>query len=108
MSHPLISKVEEKVKGNSVIIFMKGTPESTQCGFSAKACELLRAAGAAKFAAVDVLSEGPLREAVKEYTQWPTIPQIFIHGKFIGGSDIVTEMYERGELQKLLKGGSTI
>ena len=104
MSHPLISKVEEKVKGNSVIIFMKGTPESPQCGFSAKACELLSAAGAAKLASVDVLSETSFREAVKEYTQWPTIPQIFIHGKFIGGSDIVTEMYESGELQKLLKG----
>ena len=107
MSHPLISKVEEKVKGNSVMIFMKGTPESPQCGFSAKACELLRTAGAEKLASVDVLSETSFREAVKEYTQWPTIPQIFIHGKFIGGSDIVTEMYESGELQKLLKGGST-
>ena len=104
MSNPLISKVEEKVKGNSVMIFMKGTPENPQCGFSAKACELLSAAGAEKLASVDVLSETSFREAVKEYTQWPTIPQIFIHGKFIGGSDIVTEMYESGELQKLLKG----
>ncbi len=104
MSHPLISKIEEKIKGNPVMIFMKGTPENPQCGFSAKACELLSAAGAEKLASVDVLSETSFREAVKEYTQWPTIPQIFIHGNFIGGSDIVTEMYENGELQKLLKG----
>ncbi len=104
MVHPLISKVEEKVKNNPVIIFMKGTPESPQCGFSAKSCEILKAAGVEKLASVDLLSDDPLWEALEEYTKWPTAPQIFIQGKFIGGCDIVTEMYERGELQTLLKG----
>ena len=103
MSNPLQSKIEEKVKQNPVIIFMKGTPEAPHCGFSAKACEVLRAAGVKKLASVDVLSDDDLWGALEEYTQWPTVPQIFIHGQFIGGCDIVTEMYERGELQELLK-----
>jgi monothiol glutaredoxin len=99
----LLKKVEEQVKSNPVIIYMKGTAQFPQCGFSARACQVLRAAGAAKFESVDVLSDDPLWEALEEYTQWPTVPQIFINGKFIGGCDIVTEMYERGELQELLK-----
>ncbi len=103
MSNPLQAKIEEKVKQNPVIIFMKGTPEAPHCGFSAKACEVLRAAGVKKLASVDVLSDDDLWGALEEYTQWPTVPQIFIHGQFIGGCDIVTEMYERGELQELLK-----
>ena len=102
MAHPLISKVDEKVKGSPVMIFMKGTPESPGCGFSAKGCEVLRAAGVAKIASFDVLSDDALWEALEEYTKWPTVPQIFINGKFIGGCDIATEMYENGELQKLL------
>ncbi len=103
MAHPLVPKVEEKVKSNPVIIFMKGTPDFPQCGFSARACQVLRAAGVEKVVGVDVLSDDPLWEALEEYTQWPTVPQIFINGQFIGGCDIVTEMYERGELQEMLK-----
>lgn len=103
MAHPLASKVEEKVKSNKVIIFMKGTKEFPACGFSARACQLLSAAGAEDFESVDVLSDDPLWDALEDVTKWPTVPQIFIGGKFIGGCDIVTEMYERGELQKLLK-----
>lgn len=103
MAHPLISKVEDKVKSNPVIIFMKGTPDFPQCGFSARAVQVLRAAGVKDIAAVDVLADDPLWEALEEFTQWPTVPQIFIGGKFIGGCDIVTEMYERGELQDVLK-----
>ncbi len=103
MTHPLISKVEETVKSKPVVIFMKGTPHFPHCGFSARAVKVLRAAGVTDFAAVDVLSDDPLWEALEEFTQWPTVPQIFIHGKFIGGSDIISEMYERGELQELLK-----
>ncbi|MBL7714186.1 MAG: Grx4 family monothiol glutaredoxin [Bdellovibrionales bacterium] len=102
MAHPLISKVEEKVKGNPVMIFMKGTPEFPQCGFSARAVQVLKAAGAEKMGAVDVLSDDPLWDALEEYTKWPTVPQIFINGQFVGGCDIVTELYERGELQDLL------
>jgi monothiol glutaredoxin len=103
MAHHLILKVEEKVKSSPVVIFMKGTPQFPQCGFSARACQVLRSAGVENFEGVDVLSDDPLWEALEEYTQWPTVPQIFIHGKFIGGCDIVSEMYEQGELQKLVK-----
>ena len=103
MSHPMISKVEEKVKSSPVVIFMKGTPDFPQCGFSARACQVLKAAGVENIVGVDVLSDDPLWEALEEYTQWPTVPQIFINGKFIGGCDIVAEMYERGELQQVVK-----
>ena len=102
MSHPLISKVKEIVDSAPVVIFMKGTPQFPQCGFSAKACQVLRAAGVENLKGIDVLSDDPLWDALEEHTQWPTVPQIFIHGKFIGGCDIVTEMYEQGELQELL------
>ncbi|MGZ3687981.1 MAG: Grx4 family monothiol glutaredoxin [Bdellovibrionota bacterium] len=100
--NPLIAKVEEKVKSGDVVIFMKGTPQFPQCGFSARAVQVLKAAGVQKIESVDVLSDDPLWGALEEFTQWPTVPQIFIKGKFIGGCDIVTEMYERGELQELL------
>lgn len=103
MSHPLKTKVEEIVKSAPVAIFMKGTPQFPQCGFSSKACQVLKAAGAQNMVGVDVLSDDPLWEALEEFTQWPTVPQIFIKGQFIGGCDIVSEMYERGELQQMLK-----
>lgn len=101
--HALRSKVEEKVNSSPVVIFMKGTPQFPQCGFSSRACQVLRAAGAENLVGVDVLSDDPLWEALEDFTQWPTVPQIFIKGKFVGGCDIVSEMYERGELQELLK-----
>ena len=104
-TNPLIKKIEERVQSNPVIIFMKGTPQFPQCGFSARTCQVLRAAGVENFDAFDVLSDDPMWGALEEYTQWPTVPQVFIHGKFIGGCDIVSEMYERGELQELLKAG---
>lgn len=102
MAHPLISKVEEKVKSSPVVIFMKGTPDFPQCGFSARACQVLKAAGVNQFESVDVLSDDPLWDALEDYTKWPTVPQIFIHGKFIGGCDILNEMYDRGELEEAL------
>ncbi len=102
MSNALVSKVEEIVKSSQVAIFMKGTPDFPACGFSARAVQVLRAAGVTQFASVDVLSDDPLWGALEEFTKWPTVPQIFVNGKFIGGSDIVMEMYERGELQTLL------
>jgi monothiol glutaredoxin len=104
MSHPLVSKIEEIVKANPVVIFMKGTPDFPQCGFSARACQILKSAGAGKLHGIDVLSDDPLWDALEEHTKWPTVPQIFINGQFIGGCDIVTEMFERGELQKMLGG----
>jgi monothiol glutaredoxin len=98
----LIKKIEEQIGSNPVMIYMKGTPQFPQCGFSARACQVLQAAGAKKLGSVDVLSDDPLWTALEEFTQWPTVPQIFIAGKFIGGCDIVTEMYERGELQEAI------
>ena len=103
MAHPLVTKVDKITKENPVVIFMKGTPDFPQCGFSNRAVQVLRAAGVDNIQGIDVLSDEPLWEALEEFTQWPTVPQIFIKGKFIGGSDIVMEMYERGELQELLK-----
>ena len=103
MSHPLRSKIEEKVKSSSVVIFMKGTPQFPQCGFSNKACQVLKAAGVDDLVGVDVLADDPLWEALEDYTQWPTVPQIFIKGKFVGGCDIISEMAERGELADALK-----
>ncbi len=103
MAHPLISKVEETIKSAPVVIFMKGTAQFPQCGFSSRAVRVLKAAGADQLVSVDVLADDPLWEALEEFTQWPTVPQIFIKGEFVGGCDIVTEMYERGELQEALK-----
>lgn len=102
MSHPLRNKVEEKVKSSPVVIFMKGTPDFPACGFSNKAVQVLRAVGVNQMTAIDVLADDPLWEALEEFTQWPTVPQIFVNGQFIGGCDIISEMYERGELQELL------
>lgn len=103
MAHALTSKVEEKVKSAPVVIFMKGTPQFPQCGFSARACQVLQAAGVQNLVGVDVLSDDPLWEALEDFTQWPTVPQIFVHGKFVGGCDIICEMYENGELKEMLK-----
>ena len=103
MAHPLVSKIEEKVKSSPVVIFMKGTPQFPQCGFSARTVQILKAAGVENIVGVDVLADDPLWEALEDFTKWPTVPQIFIKGQFIGGCDIVTEMFERGELQELLK-----
>ena len=103
MSHPRRDDVEKLVKENPVTIFMKGTPDFPMCGFSAKAVQVLKAAGVKSLKGVDVLSDDPLWEALEEYSQWPTVPQIFIGGKFVGGCDIVTEMFERGELQEMIQ-----
>lgn len=103
MAHPKIPEIEKLVKENSVLICMKGSPDFPMCGFSARAVQVLKAAGVQEIAHLDVLSDDPMWDALEEYTKWPTVPQIFIGGKFVGGCDIVTEMYERGELQELLK-----
>lgn len=98
----LKKKVEEQVKGNKVVIYMKGTKDFPMCGFSAKAVSVLKTLNMPIFD-VDVLSDDPLWGALEEYTQWPTVPQIFINGEFIGGCDIISEIHERGELEKLAK-----
>ena len=95
--------IKETVEKNAVVLFMKGTGQFPQCGFSSKAVQLLQSAGAPNVVTVNVLEDEELRQAIKEYSNWPTIPQLYINGEFIGGSDIMTEMHANGELQELLK-----
>jgi monothiol glutaredoxin len=97
-------RVKQLVTSNDVVLFMKGNKMFPQCGFSARAVGILQHAGA-KFETVDVLSDPEIRQGVKDYSNWPTIPQLYIKGEFVGGSDIMMEMYESGELQKKLAGG---
>lgn len=96
-------EIDSLVKGNDVVLFMKGNQMFPQCGFSARAVGILRQCGV-KFKDVDVLSNPEIREGVKAYSSWPTIPQLYIRGEFVGGSDIMMEMYESGELQKVITG----
>jgi monothiol glutaredoxin len=92
-------KIKSQVEGNNVVLYMKGSPMFPQCGFSGRAVEILKACGA-DFESVDVLSNPDIREGIKQYSNWPTIPQLYINGEFIGGSDIMLELYQNGELQK--------
>ena len=94
--------IKEQVTRNPIVLYMKGSPDFPQCGFSANAVNILRACGVDKFFSVNVLEEPEIRQGIKEFANWPTIPQLYIGGEFIGGSDIITEMYKNGELQKLL------
>jgi len=94
-------KIDEMLKNNKVVLFMKGTPEQPQCGFSNKVCEILRQLNIT-FLSVNVLEDENLREGIKHYSDWPTIPQLYINRNFIGGCDIVKEMHEKGELEKIL------
>ena len=98
--------VQEQIKNiveeNSVMLFMKGSPDFPQCGFSGRLVQILQACGV-QFASADVLSDDNIRQGIKDFSNWPTIPQLYINGEFIGGSDIVTEMYESGELQAKLE-----
>lgn len=96
-------KIHQTVTGNPVVLFMKGTPQFPQCGFSSRAVQILQACGIKDFVAVNVLADADVRQGIKEYANWPTIPQLYIQGEFVGGSDIMTEMYQAGELQKQLE-----
>ena len=94
--------IHKQVTENPVVLYMKGTPQFPQCGFSANAVNLLKACGVTQFLAVNVLEDTEIRQGVKDYANWPTIPQLYIRGQFVGGSDIMREMYQSGELQRLL------
>jgi monothiol glutaredoxin len=96
-------RIRETVTGNSVVLYMKGTPQFPQCGFSAKAVQILKACGVSNLVTVDVLADPDIRQGIKEYANWPTIPQLYISGEFVGGSDIMTEMYQSGELQQQIE-----
>ena len=95
-------RIRETVTGNPVVLFMKGTPQFPQCGFSATAVQILKACGVSNFTSVNVLEDMEVRDGIKQYANWPTIPQLYIDGEFVGGSDIMTEMYQSGELQQVL------
>ncbi len=95
-------RIDSIVKGNPVVLFMKGTAQFPQCGFSGRAIQLLKASGAPSLTTVNVLEDDAIRQGIKDYANWPTIPQLYIDGEFVGGSDIMMEMYESGELQQLL------
>jgi monothiol glutaredoxin len=93
--------IKETVESNRVVLFMKGSKTFPQCGFSARAVEILKKCGV-EFKDVNVLTDPGLRQGIKDYSQWPTIPQVYVDGKFLGGSDILNEMFQSGELQKVL------
>jgi len=95
-------RIKQQVESHPVVLFMKGSPQFPQCGFSALACQVLNACGVQEFHTVDVLADPEIRQGIKEFANWPTIPQLYVNGEFVGGSDIMREMYQSGELQKLL------
>jgi len=95
------SRIDEIVKGNDVVLFMKGTPLFPQCGFSSRAITILEHLGV-PFETVDVLQDQEIRQGIKDYSDWPTIPQLYVKGDFVGGSDIMMEMFQSGELQQLV------
>ena len=94
--------IKEQVTKNPVVLYMKGSPDFPQCGFSANAVGILRACGVDEFFSVNVLENPDIRQGIKEFANWPTIPQLYVKGEFVGGSDIMREMYETGELKKVL------
>lgn len=96
-------RIKEQVTQNPVVLYMKGSPRFPQCGFSGMAVQVLAACGVTDFVAVDVLQDPEIREGIKVYSSWPTIPQLYINGEFVGGSDIMREMYQSGELQQMLE-----
>jgi monothiol glutaredoxin len=95
--------IRDTVTKNPVVLFMKGSSDFPQCGFSSRAVQILQACGVTNIVTVNVLEDDEVRQAIKEFSNWPTIPQLFVRGEFVGGSDIMHEMYQSGELQTLLK-----
>ena len=94
--------IKQQVTTNPVVLYMKGNPHFPQCGFSATAVQILHACGVEEFFSVNVLEEPEIRQGIKEYANWPTIPQLYVNGEFVGGCDIMREMYANGELQQVL------
>jgi monothiol glutaredoxin len=96
-------RIDQLVKSNPVVLFMKGTAQFPMCGFSGRAMQILKACGASEITTVNVLEDEEIRQGIKDYANWPTIPQLYVNGEFVGGSDIMMEMYQAGELQEMLK-----
>lgn len=97
------SFISETVAENPVVLFMKGTAQAPQCGFSARAIQILRAVGLTQVVTINVLDDDEVRQGIKDFSNWPTIPQLYIGGEFVGGSDIVSEMFENGELETMMR-----
>ena len=95
-------RIDALVKNHRVVLFMKGTAQFPQCGFSGRAVQILKACSVGDLKTFNVLEDDDIRQGIKEYANWPTIPQLYVNGEFVGGSDIMTEMYEAGELQQAL------
>ena len=95
--------IHQTVTENPVVLYMKGTPQFPQCGFSSTAAQILKLSGVAQYASVNVLEDADIRDGIKEYANWPTIPQLYIKGEFVGGCDIMKEMYQSGELLQMLQ-----
>ena len=102
MTNPAFDRIQTEIKANPVVLYMKGTPVFPQCGFSARVVQILSHIGV-PFKGVNVLEDMEIREGIKAYANWPTIPQLYVKGEFVGGCDIVTEMFQSGELQTLLE-----
>src|SRR5258708_5091194 len=96
--------IRSQVTSHPVVLYMKGSPQLPQCGFSASATQILKMAGVDDLFTVDVLQNPDIREGIKQYANWPTIPQLYVNGEFVGGADIIREMYQSGELQKVIAG----
>lgn len=94
-------RIRQQLAADKIVLYMKGNPQAPQCGFSAKASQLLNACGA-KFTTYDILSDPEMRQGLKEYSHWPTFPQLYVNGELVGGCDIMTELFQKGELQKLV------
>ena len=95
-------RIKQQVESHPVVLFMKGTPQFPQCGFSASVVQVLKACGVKDLHTVNVLEDPDIRQGIKDFANWPTIPQLYVKGEFVGGADIVREMHQSGELQKLL------
>lgn len=100
--NPVFERIEQDITDNTILLFMKGSPMFPQCGFSAAVVQVLTHLGV-KFKGVDVLTDPEIREGIKQFSSWPTIPQLYVKGEFVGGCDIIREMFENGELAQLLK-----
>ena len=107
MSNPVFDRIKQDISGNDVVLYMKGTPVFPQCGFSAAVVQVLTHLGV-KFKGIDVLTDPSLRQGVKDFSNWPTIPQLYVKGELVGGCDIVREMFQSGELQELLSSRGVI
>ncbi|WEN41493.1 Glutaredoxin 4 [Thauera sp. GDN1] len=100
--------IREQVTNNAVVLYMKGSPQFPQCGFSSTAVQILKACGVREVLAVNVLADNDIRQGIKDFSNWPTIPQLYVKGEFVGGSDIMREMYESGELLQMLKDAGVV